>query len=189
MPHELRSVIIRVLQPPGAPKALKVAVAEGAESTRRGLPSGEIDRLFEALLPGRAIMRRAGGGPAVRGADDIHLSVSHAANAVALAVAPFPVGIDLERVDPEFDPLSIDPVVFGARDFAFVNKMQAEAVRRDHFYRLWTLKEARLKHLGRTLAVGPLPDIFGDNVPPGVGMTSVWLAQSGNRYCLSACWG
>jgi 4'-phosphopantetheinyl transferase superfamily len=180
--------IIRVLQPPGAPKALKVAVAEGAESTRRGLPPGEIDRLFEALLPGRAIVRRAGGGPVARGADDIYLSVSHAASASALAVAPFPVGIDLERVDPDFDPLSIDPVVFGARDLAFV-KMQAEAARRDHYYRLWTLKEARLKHLGRTLADGPLPDILGDNAPPGVGMTSVWLAQSGNRYCLSACWG
>ncbi len=93
--------------------------------------------------------------PVVRGRDDVHLSLSHAAGATVLAVAPFAIGIDIECVDPELDALAIDPELFGPRDYAFLQG-QAEPTRLRHFYRLWTLKEARLKRFGRNLAERPL---------------------------------
>jgi hypothetical protein len=168
----------------GAPQGLEVAVAEGAERVRHGLSAREMDRLLEALLPGRAVARLADGRPVVRGGDEAHLSVGHAAGMTAVAVAPVAVGIDIEWIDPALDPLAIDPELFGARDFAFL-AAQAEPVRRQHFYRLWTLKEARLKRCGRSLATDRLPDIAGND---DAGLRTAWLEAGGRCYCVGVCW-
>jgi hypothetical protein len=179
--------MIRLLKLPGAPQALKIAAAGGAEGARRGVAARELDRLIDTLLPGRAIVRLAGGRPVVRGADDIHMSLSHATGATALAAAPFPVGIDLECVDPELDALAVGPDLLGARDFAFLAS-QAEAKRLEHFYRLWTLKEAWLKRGGCTLAQTELPEVIGSDGRLDVGMSTDWLDVAGRRYCVGICW-
>ncbi len=181
---------------PGTPPGLEVAVAEASDGARRGLASHELDTLIETLLPGRAIVRLADGKAMVRGCDDLHLSLSHAQGTTVLAVAPFPVGIDIECVDPELDALAIDPDLFGVRDFAFL-QAQAGAARRAHFYRLWTLKEARLKRFGRSLASDPLPQLLQDDAGPsapvlegrlGPDMSTGWLSRAGQRYCVGVCW-
>ena len=180
--------MIHRLQPAGAPHGLQVAVAEGADDMRRGLATRELDRLIAALLPDRSIVRLAGGRPAVGGRDDLHVSLSHAAGATALAVAPLPVGLDVECVDPELDALAIDPDLFGPRDFAFLQE-QPKTARVEHFYRLWTLKEARLKRFGRSLVDSALPDILTDDGRIGTDMSTTWLTTASKRYCVGLCWG
>ncbi len=189
--------MITRLQLSGAPQGLEVAVAEGARRTSRGLAPPELDHLIAALLPDRPVVRLAEGRPTVRGCDDLHLSLSHAAGATALAVAPFPIGVDIECIDPELDALAIDPELFGVNDFAFV-KGQAETAQVAQFYRLWTLKEARLKRLGRNLVSERLPDILKDGESPatftlegriGADMSTGWLDRAGRRYCVGVCWG
>jgi hypothetical protein len=188
-------MISRVILP-GAPVGLEVAVAQGDAGAGRGASPRTLDRLIETLLPGRAVVRLAGGGPVVRGADDVHLSLSHAAGATVLAVAPFPIGVDIECVDADVDPLAIEPELFGLRDFAFL-QAQSQAVRHSQFYRLWTLKEAWLKRRGRTLADSALPDILADvdiAAPAalegrlGADMATGWLDRAGKRYCVGVCW-
>jgi hypothetical protein len=105
--------VISRLQLACAPQGLEVAVAEGADATRRGLASRELDQLIETLLPSQTVVRLAEGRPVVRGRDDLHLSLSHAVGATALAVAPFRVGVDIECVDSGLDALAIDPELFG----------------------------------------------------------------------------
>jgi len=175
--------MIHRLELAGAPPGLAVAVAQGADAGRRGVAVSELDRLIAALLPDQPVVRLSGGKPVVRGRDDVHLSLSHAAGASVLAVAPVPVGIDMECVDPELDVLAIDPDLFGPRDFAFIQQQDA-ATRIAHFYRLWTLKEARLKRSGRTLAETALPDIIGNSA----NMSAGWLTLASQRYCVGVCW-
>jgi hypothetical protein len=162
--------VIHRLQPAGAPHGLQVAVAEGADDMRRGLATRELDRLIAALLPDRSIVRLAGGRPAVGGRDDL------------------PVGLDVECVDPELDALAIDPDLFGPRDFAFLQE-QPKTARVEHFYRLWTLKEARLKRFGRSLVDSALPDILTDDGRIGTDMSTTWLTTASKRYCVGLCWG
>lgn len=176
------------LQLAGAPQDLKIAVMAGADGLRRGVGADELSRLITALLPGQPVVRVASGRPVVRGRDDLHLSLAHAAGVTALAVAPFPVGIDIEGVDPELDVLAIAPDLFGPRDFAFVQQQDA-ASRLEHFYRLWTLKEARLKRLGRTLADAELPEIIEQDGRLGADVATSLLTLGMERYCVGVCWG
>jgi hypothetical protein len=173
----------------GAPAGLDAIVAEGADATRRGLAPAELDRLLELMLPGLAVERMPDGRPAVRGhvrgRGGLMLSLSHAVGATALAIAPFPVGIDIERYEPDIDALAIDAELFGDRDYTFL-AAHDEDRRRDAFYRLWTLKEARLKRFGRTLADSKLPDLAS---LAGDDMSTAWLDAPARRYCLGLCWG
>jgi hypothetical protein len=179
--------VIRHLRLPGAPQGLEIVVGDGANATRRGLAPRELDRLIATLLPGQTMMRFADGRPVVRGRDDLHLSLAHAAGVTALAVAPFAIGIDIECVDPTLDVTTFDPELFGRRDFASL-QAQAGEVRLEHFYRLWTLKEARLKRFGRTLADSALPEILGEDERLGADMATGWLDRAGKRYCVGVCW-
>jgi phosphopantetheinyl transferase len=173
----------------GAPAGLDAIVAEGADTARRGLAPAELDHLLELMLPGRAVERRSDGPPAVRGQvpgrGRLMLSLSHAAGATALAIAPFPVGIDIEHCEPGVDALSIDAELLGERDHAFLAAQDRDG-QRDAFYRLWTLKEARLKRFGLTLTDSALPDIAS---LAGDDMSTAWLEAPARRYCLGVCWG
>ncbi len=180
---------------PDAPQGLEIFVARGSDPKRRGIAPEAMEALLETMLPDAKVTRRAHARPLVRGAGGNHISVSHAPGVTALAVAPVPVGTEVENVAPNFDFSDIDAEVFGPRDFAFLRR-QDQTVQRAHFYRLWTLKEARLKRDGLSLADAPLPDILASHNgerpmlegPAGPDMATRWLVQSGNRYCVAACW-
>jgi hypothetical protein len=178
----------------GAPAGLNAVVAEGADAARRGLAPAELDHLLALMLPGRPVERMPDGRPAVRGHDGLVLSLGHAIGATAVAIAPFPVGIDIERCEPDVDALAIDAELFGMRDYAFL-AAQDEDRRGDAFYRLWTLKEARLKRFSRNLATASLPQILESDAQPahdeplGGDMSTAWLDAAARRYCLGLCWG
>lgn len=178
----------------GAPAGIEAVVAEGADTTRRGLALRELDRLLELMLPSRVVERIPGGRPVVRGPGGLILSLSHTLGATAIAIAPFPVGIDIERCEPDADALAIDAELLGTRDYAFL-AMQDEDRRRDAFYRLWTLKEARLKRFGLSLATAALPPILDGDAPRagdgplGRDMSTAWFDAPAHRYCLGLCWG
>ena len=176
---------VRCVNFAGAPAGLKAVVAEGADTTRRGLAPAELDRLLELMLPGRAVRRMPDGRPAVRGQGGRMLSLSHAVGATALAIAPFPVGIDIERCEPNVDALAIEAKLFGERDHAFLAAQDRDR-QGDAFYRLWTLKEARLKRFGLSLGDNELPDIAS---LAGDDMRTAWLDAPARRYCVGVCWG
>jgi hypothetical protein len=183
--------MIHRLRLAGAPDGLQIAVMESGDGARRGLSGREVDQLLAALLPDQPpdqpVVRLAGGQPVARGRDDLHLSLSHALGATALAVAPFPLGIDIEGVDPDLDASEIASELFGANDLAYLNAQPA-AVRPEHFTRLWTLKEARLKRYGLTLAEAALPEIVAHDGRIGAGMATRLLTLGVRRYCVGVSW-
>ena len=172
---------IHHLNLPGAPERLQAVLAMGESASRRGLDSYELQRLFKLMLPGRAVVREGVGRPVVRGGG-LHISLSHASGLSALALAPFPVGIDVERVDPDFDVLEFDPALFGEQDFRVLEACEA-GLRRDHFYRLWTLKEAHLKRKGQNLLCEPLPSV--SDAPD---TSTAWITRPTGRYCVGVSW-
>ncbi len=166
---------------PGAPEWLQAVVAIGENASRRGLSAYELEGLCDHMLPGRAVMRETSGRPVVRGSS-LHISLSHADGLTALALAPFLVGIDVEWIDPEFDVFEFDLELFGAQDFHLLETCEGDS-RRDHFYRLWTLKEANLKLRGRNLLSDPLHNISG-----APNTCTAWITRPTGRYCVGVSW-
>lgn len=85
---------------------------------------------------------------------DLHFSVSHTKNDVAIAVAAFPLGLDLEFIQDQY-PQSIEKRLVHPDD-----QLKVENARQ--FYQLWSIKEAFVKYTGQGLRL-PLNEIVVTN--------------------------
>ncbi len=90
-------------------------------------------------------------------------NLSHSGNVVALAVSDNKVGIDIEKI--ENIDLKISKDYFHNKEIEFVYSQKGKEL--ENFYKIWTLKEAFVKAIGKGLSF-PLKsfhfEIKGDNV-------------------------
>lgn len=93
-----------------------------------------------------AALRSNPGGGLVYKAAPLHLSLSHSHGLVTLALAPVPVGVDLERVQPRGLVKRVAEI-FTAAETACITRAHGQR-RLELFYRHWTLKEAYCKAAG-----------------------------------------
>ena len=105
--------------------------------------------LLESVL-GKSLCRAEWGyspssKPFIPGHPEIHFSLSHCERCVACAVAPVPVGIDVETL--QYDP-SLAQMVCSAEEMALID---ASASPEEAFTSLWTRKESYLKMTGEGL--------------------------------------
>ena len=77
----------------------------------------------------------------------LHFNVSHSREMALIAVAPIPVGIDVEFQNETVDYLDVSETVFSASERDIVRNNVGNA-RRDAFFTLWARKEAYLKATG-----------------------------------------
>lgn len=77
----------------------------------------------------------------MKGIQDFHFNISHIHNAIAVAVADSPIGIDIERIRPVND--LIVRRFYSVREQKYVYGTADEVDRR--FSEVWTLKEAYIK--------------------------------------------
>lgn len=88
----------------------------------------------------------------------IHFNLSHCSGISVLAFsAKSEIGIDIEKIDPEFDFDLIAKAHFSQTENSFIHEIQGEEPKR--FYTLWTRKEAILKAVGMGI---------GENLDVGV---------------------
>jgi 4'-phosphopantetheinyl transferase len=87
------------------------------------------------------------GKPRLEPAEDVHFSISHTSDCIAVAFSRSAVGLDLERMRP------VDAKALASR---FFSREEALAVREsgeiDLFFKLWTCREAAIKADGRGLS-------------------------------------
>ncbi|HEX7140823.1 MAG TPA: 4'-phosphopantetheinyl transferase superfamily protein [Vicinamibacterales bacterium] len=89
---------------------------------------------------------------------DLHFSLSHSHDFIAIAVAHAPVGIDVERIRPEVETSEIASRYFRPDEVQWIaNQRQRDLA----FFQLWTLKEAIIKADGRGLSL-PLDEVCVD---------------------------
>ncbi|MYT73887.1 MULTISPECIES: 4'-phosphopantetheinyl transferase superfamily protein [unclassified Streptomyces] len=107
------------------------------------------------------------GRPAVADTPDLHFSLSHSGDLALIALAPAPVGADVEEL-PTAEVARDLAVVLHPRERAELDGLDAPSEHQVAVGRAWVRKEAYLKGLGTGLAraadldyVGTLPDAPG----------------------------
>ncbi len=92
------------------------------------------------------------GKPFLASHENLHYNISHCSDMVACAISHAPVGVDIEEIR-DF-PEHILRRVLTDDEKAFLNQVGTDSISRNEwFYRLWTLKESRIKHSGMGLAM------------------------------------
>jgi 4'-phosphopantetheinyl transferase len=89
----------------------------------------------------------ANGKPYLAGHTALHFNVSHSHDMALIAVAAFPIGIDIEFQNETVDHLDVAESVFSASERDILRENFGDA-RRDTFFTLWARKEAYLKATG-----------------------------------------
>jgi phosphopantetheinyl transferase len=98
-----------------------------------------------------------GGKPHLIGAGAPEISLSHSREQVACALAQVAIGLDVEYCRERDFPALAEQICSPEEWRRF--RLLPAAVVNEHFYRLWTLKEARFKLDGRPM---PQPDQDGE---------------------------
>ncbi len=112
---------------------------------------------YAGTAPERLTFRyEPGGKPALTGDGGWQFNVSHSRDVAAIAISRSdPVGIDIERINPDFPRADVAPDVFAPdelNDLAALPPDEQPA----YFFQLWTLKEALLKTVGAGLSIEPV---------------------------------
>ncbi|WP_428819257.1 4'-phosphopantetheinyl transferase family protein [Microbulbifer sp. MCCC 1A16149] len=98
--------------------------------------------------------RNENGKPLLASMPDLHFSLSHSGQWIALAVScEAPVGIDIEQPSKPRDFLRIARHYFHPQERALLEAPPLELMP-THFYRLWTMKEAFFKARGTGISEG-----------------------------------
>ncbi|MCX6239383.1 MAG: 4'-phosphopantetheinyl transferase superfamily protein [Bacteroidia bacterium] len=124
----------------------------------------------------------------------IHFNLSHSSGLSVLAISgKSEIGVDIEKIDPEFDFDQIAKVHFSNAENSFLHILKEES--REKFYTLWTRKEAFLKAvgtgIGKNLGIEVFRKInhFKPEMPfPGVQCGDFYLKSFSyqDKYMISA---
>ncbi|GHU01344.1 hypothetical protein FACS1894186_3870 [Alphaproteobacteria bacterium] len=136
----------------------------------------DIGAILSRHVAGPLVFRRAAEGKPYLEGLPVHYSVSHSRELLAVAVAPCPVGVDIEFVRPrDFAGLARNRLA-GA-DLEAVLSAPAAAVA-DEFYRGWTRFEASVKLIGTGIFAPPTdPPEFADSRRIG----GYWLSVAAGK--------
>jgi len=103
----------------------------------------------------------------------IHLSLSHSGEMVTAAIAPFPLGLDLESTGRVRDWLALADHVFAPVECEQL-LLLAESDRRELFYRYWTIKEACGKRDGTGLRLSQARTQCARECDAGEAIATTW---------------
>lgn len=109
--------------------------------------------------------------------DPLHFNLSHSGQWGLLAIADFPLGVDLEQLRPVRDPVRIARRMFPPEACARLESCPVKK-REALFFEQWTLMEARQKLTGE--------GIFGSTSPSARCHTRSFLPDSG--YVAAVAW-
>ncbi|WP_226701827.1 4'-phosphopantetheinyl transferase family protein [Microbulbifer elongatus] len=156
---------------PGSPEARELATLLSAEEHRRQDSYKHTEGRHQFLLS-RGLLRKVlgkisgkspdqlefdrlpSGKPLLVDFPELHFSLSHSGQWIALAVScEAPIGIDIEQPNKPRDFLRIARHYFHPQECTLLESPPRELMPM-HFYRLWTMKEAFFKARGTGISEG-----------------------------------
>jgi phosphopantetheinyl transferase len=138
------------------------------------------------------IGHNSAGKPFIKNQNNLHITISHTKNGAAVAVAPFPIGIDIEFVRRQRAHLAIARRFFTKEEAAFLEESPVELAKQ--FSVLWTMKESAGKLMGEgllpTLKINLAPIIQASvpqkNIYKAEGLQ--WqINRDLNGFCVAVC--
>lgn len=84
-----------------------------------------------------------------------HFNISHSGNYVVVAISDRPIGIDLEMID-DFSAI-LAKKLFNDDELKYISEIgikNKKSAMQQHFFEIWTAKEAYLKYLGCGISGG-----------------------------------
>lgn len=100
------------------------------------------------------------GKPFINASSGLHFNISHSGDWAVCAVSKFPVGIDIELIQPI--DLSIAKNCFTEKEFETMIGFTDKTEQYSYFYKIWTIKESYLKTIG--LGFSKSPNSFGTEI-------------------------
>jgi 4'-phosphopantetheinyl transferase len=104
--------------------------------------------LFEILIDYTKI-----GKPFINIPSGLHFNISHSADWSVCAISEFPVGIDIEIIQPI--DLSIAKDCFTENEYKTMTGFADKTAQLNYFYHIWTIKESYLKAIGSGFSQAP----------------------------------
>ncbi|SMD41576.1 4'-phosphopantetheinyl transferase [Aquiflexum balticum DSM 16537] len=125
--------------------------------------------------------------PFISGQPDFHFNISHSGDWMTMIISKYPCGIDVEKIQPDFDFEGVIQLTFHPEEIGYIfqNPDQTKA-----FFRIWTIKESFLKATGVGL-IDNLSDLNMMKNSTPLANLNPWQIQSfiidGNYWC-SICY-
>ena len=117
---------------------------------------------------------------------EVHLSITHSHGYAVAVVAPFAIGIDLEKIEPR--PLSLTHYFFSEEEQKLASEGGGDASARDGVItRLWSRKEALSKYLQRGASLDfKTLEVLDDEVELTMSRERIRiLSAERDGYCIS----
>jgi len=102
-----------------------------------------LDIIFSEKVNGKPIVKKS----------HIHFNISHTETVLAIGVAEFEVGVDVEQPHAQLDLTSLAHMLFDEQESRTFAGLTGEKARIDFFLRCWTEKEAFIKATGKGLSL------------------------------------
>lgn len=108
---------------------------------------------------------------------DCYFNLSNAGDEFLIAIGNTSLGVDIEKVNPNFGYADVAAYYFGEQELAFINQSENP---RNAFFLLWTRKETLLKACGSGIDdhLPLIPALDGTHSLPSHFDTANWLTES-----------
>lgn len=129
------------------------------------------------------------GKPHLKDFPNVHFNLSHSGDYAVIGIADAPIGVDIERVKSEPDVMALAERFFARDEIGYIQGQEGEA-QRLAFFRIWTLKEAYVKAIGKGLGYGlDTFSVIGEDhrVVANIGELKLTLIKSPPDYVAAVC--
>ena len=117
--------------------------------------------------------------------DKLKFNMSHSKGKLAIAMASFEVGIDIEYINPNFDIYEIIDIALSESEKLNIKKLEF-SLQKKQFYKYWTQKEAFLKAMGTGINMDlnklEIPNNTSDNNRISIYKEKKWIIEPFNSF-------
>jgi len=116
--------------------------------------------------------------------NNTHFSLSHSNGIICFATSPYPIGVDIEKINKQRDFLALADCFMNADEFEALKAKQHDE-KAKYFYRIWCAKEAYYKANNSTTTQLQLGDVRNLPILKIIKEHPIWNYK---EYSLNSFW-